>query len=128
MRTITPVLLVLLAAALILLGPPAAGQTPPPFLQADDLAELDRLLSEVQHETAIELASRLRQEAGPRASLDRTALDLFYVKILADYVGFYSWEIGQRARVDTEGDFRSWTIGQIAGEIHNEARTETFSC
>ncbi len=61
----------------------------------------------------------LREEPWPETPLSQTALSLFYARTLATYLQSYSWEIGQRERVDTgeQVDLKAWTRDQIHEEI-----------
>ena len=60
----------------------------------------------------------LKDEAWPKGTLHRTALQLFYARTLVDYAHAYSWEIRQRERVEsaTAVDLKAWTLDQIAEE------------
>ncbi len=80
------------------------------------------LIKEVQLRTGLhgyETAVRfLRDEEWPEAPLYRAVLHLFYGRSLSTYNQAYSWEIGQRERVETgdEVDLKAWTQDQIAAE------------
>jgi len=67
------------------------------------------------YETAVR---RLREEPWPEGALFRAQLSLLYGHSLVTYQRAYSWEIGQRERVDTKGavDLKAWTREQILGE------------
>jgi uncharacterized protein YfaS (alpha-2-macroglobulin family) len=64
------------------------------------------------YETAVK---ELKSEAWPKALLPRAAVELYYASALVRYVNAYSWEIGQRERVDTRGevDLKAWTADQL---------------
>ena len=79
------------------------------------------LVRHVQLETALhgfETAVRfLREEKRPQGLLSRVTLDLLYADALVNYTRAYSWEIGQRERVETPGpDLKAWTREQIFDE------------
>ncbi len=69
------------------------------------------------YETAVR---DLRQASWPEAPRHRLILNLYYARSLVRYLHAYSWEIGQRDRVDTGGeiDLKAWTRDQIAAEAH----------
>jgi hypothetical protein len=82
------------------------------------------LVKHVQLETALhgfETSVRfLREEKRPEGLLSRVTLDLLYADALVHYSRAYSWEIGQRERVDTTGpDLKAWTREQIFEEARN---------
>ncbi len=60
----------------------------------------------------------LQEEPWPDSPLYRSVLELFYAHGLVTYLQAYSWEIGQRERVETEGeiDLKRWTRDQIFAE------------
>ncbi|HKF43517.1 MAG TPA: alpha-2-macroglobulin family protein [Thermoanaerobaculia bacterium] len=79
------------------------------------------LVRHVQMETALhgfESAVRfLREEKHPQEILSRVTLDLLYADALVNYSRAYSWEIGQRERVETlSPDLKAWTREQIFEE------------
>ncbi|MBI5546452.1 MAG: hypothetical protein HY901_21430, partial [Deltaproteobacteria bacterium] len=67
------------------------------------------------YESAVHL---LKQTPWPTGATWRSVLDLFYARQLVAYARAYSWEIGQRERVDTQGavDLKAWTREQIYAE------------
>lgn len=67
------------------------------------------------YETAVR---RLREEPWPAGALHRAQLSLLYGHSLVTYQRAYSWEIGQREKVDTKGevDLKAWTREQILAE------------
>jgi uncharacterized protein YfaS (alpha-2-macroglobulin family) len=67
------------------------------------------------YETAVR---RLRAEPWPAGTLHRAQLSLLYGHSLVTYQRAYSWEIGQREKVDTKGevDLKAWTREQILAE------------
>ncbi len=67
------------------------------------------------YETAVR---RLREEPWPAGTLHRAQLSLLYGHSLVTYQRAYSWEIGQREKVDTKGevDLKAWTREQILAE------------
>ncbi len=67
------------------------------------------------YETAVR---RLREEPWPEGPLHRAQLSLLYGHSLVTYQRAYSWEVGQRERVDTKGevDLKAWTREQILAE------------
>jgi len=67
------------------------------------------------YETAVR---RLREEPWPDGALARAQLSLLYGHALVTYQRAYSWEVGQREKVDTKGevDLKAWTREQILGE------------
>lgn len=67
------------------------------------------------YETAVR---RLRDEPWPKEPLLSAQLGLLYGHSLVTYQRAYSWEIGQRERVDTKGavDLKAWTREQILAE------------
>ena len=67
------------------------------------------------YETAVR---RLREEPWPKGPMSRAQLGLLYGHSLVTYQRAYSWEIGQRERVDTKGavDLKAWTREQILAE------------
>ncbi|HJW15098.1 MAG TPA: MG2 domain-containing protein, partial [Thermoanaerobaculia bacterium] len=79
------------------------------------------LVRHAQMETALhgyETAVRfLKEERRPRGLLSRVTLDLYYAEALVAYAEAYSWEIGQRERVEPPGpDLKAWTREQISEE------------
>ncbi len=80
------------------------------------------LIQEVQLRTGLhgyETTVRfLRQEPWPTGAMERLVLELFYARTLTHYLEAYSWEIGQRERVDTVGevDLKAWDRDQIFEE------------
>ena len=80
------------------------------------------LIQEVQLRTGLhgyETAVRfLRREAWPEGAVEELVLELFYARSLIHYLQAYSWEIGQRERVDTGGalDLKAWDREQIFEE------------
>ncbi|MGZ5381398.1 MAG: MG2 domain-containing protein, partial [Thermoanaerobaculia bacterium] len=91
--------------------------------KAGDAAEVTRaLIREVQlriglhgYETAVRF---LKDEAWPKSTLSRAALNLFYGRSLVTYAQAYGWEIGQREKVESKGgvDLKAWTKEQIHAE------------
>lgn len=73
------------------------------------------------YETAVRF---LADEPWPQGVLDRSAIRLFYADALVTYTRAYSWEIGQRERVESKEkvDLKAWTREQI----HAEARRVTL--
>ena len=73
------------------------------------------------YETAVRL---LKDEAWPPGLLSQTTLDLFYAQSLVQYEQSYSWEIGQREKVESSGpiDLKAWTRGQILAEAEKSYR------
>lgn len=67
------------------------------------------------YETAVR---RLREEPWPDGSMSRAQLGLLYGHSLVTYQRAYSWEVGQRERVDSKGvvDLKAWTREQILAE------------
>lgn len=67
------------------------------------------------YETAVR---RLREEPWPKAPLQHATLDLFYAQSIVSYCQSYSWEIGQRERVESkaEVDLKAWTRDQLYAE------------
>lgn len=61
---------------------------------------------------------RLREEPWPEGPLFKAQLSLLYGHSLVTYQRAYSWEVGQRERVDTKGevDLKAWTREQILAE------------
>ncbi len=80
------------------------------------------LIREVQLRTALhgyETAVRfLREEPWPTSPVPHAMLDLFYAGSLVTYRSAYSWEIGQRERVESAGpvDLKAWTGDRISAE------------
>jgi alpha-2-macroglobulin len=66
----------------------------------------------------------LKDEPWPPGLLSRATLDLFYAQALVDYARAYSWEIGQRERIESAGpvDLKAWTREQILGEAEKAYR------
>ena len=92
-------------------------------VEAGDTEEWTRaLIKETQLRTGLsgfETAVRfLRTEEWPESALGRLALELYYAHSLVNYLDAYSWEIGQRERVESseEVDLKAWTQGQIVAE------------
>ncbi|MCB1036603.1 MAG: hypothetical protein KDD47_22450, partial [Acidobacteria bacterium] len=88
----------------------------------DEEAWTRALVQEVQlriglhgYETAVRF---LREEPWPEGGQWRLVLELFYARSLTTYLQAYSWEIGQRERVDTGGelDLKAWSREQIFEE------------
>jgi len=84
--------------------------------------ETKALVREVQlrmalhgYETAVRF---LREEPWPKTPRAEAVLNLFYADALVTYARAYSWEIGQREKVETKGvvDLRAWTRDQITAE------------
>ena len=82
----------------------------------------EALIKEVQlqialhgYETAVRL---LRTESWPQDPLSQVALELYYAHSLMAYLQAYSWEIGRRERVETQGpiDLKVWSKDQIYSE------------
>ena len=67
------------------------------------------------YETAVR---RLREEPWPAGPLSRAQLALLYGHSLVTYQRVYSWEVGQREKVETKGvvDLKAWTREQILAE------------
>jgi uncharacterized protein YfaS (alpha-2-macroglobulin family) len=67
------------------------------------------------YETAV---LKLREQPWPKQLLPRTVVELFYAQALSTYLDQYSWEIGQRERIEAKGpiDLKSWTADQIQAE------------
>ena len=67
------------------------------------------------YETAVR---RLSEEPWPKGPMSQAQLGLLYGHSLVTYQRAYSWEIGQRERVDTKGavDLKAWTREQILAE------------
>src|SRR5512138_2800079 len=67
------------------------------------------------YETAVR---RLREEPWPEGSLARAQLSLLYGHALVTYQRAYSWEVGQREKVESKGvvDLKAWTREQILAE------------
>src|SRR5215468_10509656 len=80
------------------------------------------LVTEVQLRTALHgyetSVKWLKEQPWPSGVVARSVLDLFYGATLVDYEQAYSWEIGQRERIDTKGavDLKAWTREQIFEE------------
>ena len=72
------------------------------------------------YETAVR---RLREEPWPEGPLHRAQLSLLYGHSLVTYQRAYSWEVGQRERVDTKDavDLKAWTREQILAEAQRAA-------
>ncbi len=94
----------------------------------DDAEWTRALIRRVQLETGLhgyETAVRLlKDEPWPPLLLSQTTLDLFYAQSLVQYEQSYSWEIGQREKVETSGpiDLKAWTRGQILAEAEKAYR------
>lgn len=67
------------------------------------------------YETAVR---RLKDEPWPEGNLPRAQLSLLYGHALVTYQRAYSWEVGQREKVETKGavDLKAWTREQILAE------------
>ena len=67
------------------------------------------------YETAVRF---LKEQEWPKGDVNRTVLDLFFARSLVIYSQAYSWEIGQREKVESKGpvDLKSWTRGEIYAE------------
>ncbi len=67
-------------------------------------------------ETAVK---QLKGENWPKALVPRTAVELFYVATLSNYLESYGYEIRKREKIDTKGavDLKAWTAEDIRGEI-----------
>jgi uncharacterized protein YfaS (alpha-2-macroglobulin family) len=67
------------------------------------------------YETAVRF---LRSEPWPEDAVSQAVLELYYANALATYARVYSWEIGQRERVETSGevDLKKWDMEQIVEE------------
>ena len=67
------------------------------------------------YETAVRF---LREQPWPPSVLARTTLRLFYAHALVTYTQAYSWEIGQRERVESTEvlDLKAWTRDEIVAE------------
>ena len=84
--------------------------------------ETKALVREVQlrealhgYETAVRFLS---EEPWPKTPMAAAVLNLFYADALVTYARAYSWEIGQREKVETRGavDLKAWTREQIWAE------------
>jgi hypothetical protein len=88
----------------------------------DEDAWTRALVSEVQLRTALhgyETSVRfLKEQPWPRGAISHAVLNLFYAATLVDYEAAYSFEIGQRERVESKGsvDLKAWTREQIFEE------------
>ncbi len=88
----------------------------------DEANEAKALVREVQLRTALhgyETSVRfLKDQPWPQGLLPRTTLRLFYAQSLVTYAQAYSWEIGQREKVESAGpvDLKAWTRDQIQAE------------
>lgn len=67
-------------------------------------------------ETAVK---QLKAEAWPKGDVPRTAVELFYVATLTNYLNTYSYEIRKREKIDTKGavDLKAWTSDDLRAEI-----------
>ena len=67
------------------------------------------------YETAVRF---LREQPWPQSPLQKATLSLFYGHSLVSYASAYSWEIGQREKVEAKGpiDLKKWTREQIYAE------------
>ena len=83
----------------------------------------EALINEVQlqiglsgYETAVRF---LRAEPWPKDLLSQASLELYYAHALSSYRNAYSWEIGQREKVEVKGavDLKAWTSEQIYAEV-----------
>jgi len=90
--------------------------------RGDAEGETKALVREVQlrmalhgYETSVRF---LREEPWPKTARAQAVLNLFYADALVTYARAYSWEIGQREKVETRGvvDLRAWTRDQITTE------------
>jgi uncharacterized protein YfaS (alpha-2-macroglobulin family) len=90
--------------------------------RGDAEEETKALVREVQlrmalhgYETSVRF---LREEAWPKTPRGQAILNLFYADALVTYARAYSWEIGQREKVETKGvvDLKAWTRDQITAE------------
>ena len=90
--------------------------------RGDAAGETQALVREVQlrealhgYETAVRF---LREEPWPKGPREQAILNLFYADALVTYSRAYSWEIGQREKVETRGvvDLKAWTRDEIATE------------
>ncbi len=88
----------------------------------DEANEAKALIREVQLRTALhgyETSVRfLKDQPWPHGLLPRTTLRLFYAQSLVTYAQAYSWEIGQREKVDSKNavDLKAWTRDEIQAE------------
>jgi hypothetical protein len=57
----------------------------------------------------------LKEAPWPKAAQESAVLELFYAHSLVTYLDSYSWEIGQREKVETRGavDLKAWTREEI---------------
>lgn len=87
---------------------------------AADLTEA--IIRDVQLQIALsgyESAVRsLRTQPWPQDLLSQASLELYYAHALTSYRNAYSWEIGQREKVDSKDavDLKAWTAEQIYAE------------
>jgi hypothetical protein len=90
--------------------------------RGDAADETKALIREVQlrealhgYETAVRF---LTEEPWPKTPTSHAVLNLFYADALVTYARAYSWEIGQREKVETRGtvDLKAWTREQITAE------------
>jgi len=67
------------------------------------------------YETAVRF---LKENKWPSGLLSRVTLDLFYGQTLVTYTRAYSWEIGQREKVESSAtvDLKAWTRERIYAE------------
>src|SRR5688572_8043961 len=68
------------------------------------------------YETAVRF---LMEQPWPEGVVPRALLHLYYAGALLSYSRQYSWEVGQRERVESKGkaDLKAWTLEQIQEEI-----------
>lgn len=95
---------------------------------AEENADYDEwtraLIREVQLRTGLhgyETSVRfLREEKWPDSPRHKLILELFYARSLVMYMQAYSWEIGQRERVESgdEIDLKRWTRDQLVAEAN----------
>ncbi|MFI5181968.1 MAG: alpha-2-macroglobulin [Thermoanaerobaculia bacterium] len=91
-------------------------------VRGDEAEETKALVREVQlrealhgYETAVRF---LREEPWPKGARAQAILNLFYADALVTYSRAYSWEIGQREKVETKEavDLKAWTREEIMAE------------
>lgn len=60
----------------------------------------------------------LRTQKWPQDLLSQASLELYYAHTLSNYRNAYSWEIGQREKVDSKDavDLKAWTAEQLYSE------------
>ena len=82
----------------------------------------EALIKEVQLQTGLhgyETSVRfLREQKWPADALSQLTLELYYARSLMNYLDMYSWEIGQREKVDSKNvvDLKAWTRDEIFTE------------